>query len=581
MWEDDWALLGIEPTTQIAAIKKAYALKLKVTRPDDDAAAYQALRSAYERAQQWAAWERARQGEATAAASTPDEPEPAPHPVAATSPPADAPQPAAPEPEPVAAPAQQHQPEPEPPAPRLTPLAASLPPPAAEAVEPVEVVNARDLIHALELAWRRDGEAALLHLWTDVRATLDAQPLSRQAEFSSAFAHWLVNLPQLPDRFAARLNDHFGWLGDFRTERLIGPALAQAVQTALADRLPQPVDPGLRATADPLLRLAALRAGHWWRLHLLVLMLHPAMAQLFNGLGPALLRRVGLDLHNQTWLRERLQRGLWLRVGLFTALVAGSVWLLTRNVGAVLVQTGHWAFSVCAAMLVGVFLGAFINNGPRLTVGGRRRALPLAVWRQHRLQPLLGLMWLLFAAWLLYMGGGDGDDPRAGPLLMQIPGWVWTLASGGFALAGLFVAWPLVPMHGLVLGSLAPFVAYLFVAALGAWLPPAGAVCIGMAWLLAGAAVFSQRLDTAVPVQWLCRPVMNTLVLADRWSYSLAMLPLGAALAWMAVTDGPARPLTLFAIWALGNVAAGWLQARLDTVGLRWLPAAADREPTA
>lgn len=55
MWEDDWALLGIEPTTELAVIKKAYALRLKVTRPDDDADAYQALRGAYERLQQWAA----------------------------------------------------------------------------------------------------------------------------------------------------------------------------------------------------------------------------------------------------------------------------------------------------------------------------------------------------------------------------------------------------------------------------------------------------------------------------------------------------------------------------------------------
>ena len=59
MWDEDWARLDIERTTQLAAIKKAYAVKLKVTRPDDDAQAYQALRAAYERAQQWAAWARA------------------------------------------------------------------------------------------------------------------------------------------------------------------------------------------------------------------------------------------------------------------------------------------------------------------------------------------------------------------------------------------------------------------------------------------------------------------------------------------------------------------------------------------
>lgn len=581
MWDEDWALLGIEPTTQLAAIKKAYALKLKVTRPDDDAEAYQALRGAYERAQQWAAWERSRAQESTeapaagsaaaetsraaeaptvmsppveapvAVTSLPPDPEAMPSPAATATAPAPAPEPA-PEPEPA--------PSPDEPAPG----------PDAVAVEQ------RTLIDPLELAWRRDGEAALLRAWAAVRVTLDEQPLARRAEFSAAFAHWLVNLPQLPDRFAAALNDHFGWLGDFRTERLIGPALAQAVQATLADRLPQPVDPGLREAASPLLRLAALRAGSWWRLHLVLFTLHPTLAQLLNGLGPALLRRLGLDQADQTWLRERIQRGLWMRAGLCTALVAGALWLLTGNLGAVIVQTGYWLFSICGAMLVGVFLGAFVNTGPSLTAGGRRRVLPLAAWRQGSMQPMLGLVWLLFAAGLFYLGGDAGDELSAGSALALLPPWAWQLASYGFALAGLVVAWPLVPMHGLVVASIAPLVGYLSDAALGPWLPTASAVCIGLAWLLAGAAVFTRRLHAATPVQWLTRPVLNTLVLAERWSYSLAMLPLAAALAWMATHDGQVRPLTMFAVWALGNVVTGWGQAKLDGFGMRWLPAVAE-----
>ena len=51
-----WSDLGIEPTGDRIAIKRAYAARLKVTRPDDNADAYQALRNAYERALEHARW---------------------------------------------------------------------------------------------------------------------------------------------------------------------------------------------------------------------------------------------------------------------------------------------------------------------------------------------------------------------------------------------------------------------------------------------------------------------------------------------------------------------------------------------
>jgi hypothetical protein len=54
MYASDWERLGLGPTRDIPAIKRAYALQLRTTRPDDDAQAYQALREAYERAQYWA-----------------------------------------------------------------------------------------------------------------------------------------------------------------------------------------------------------------------------------------------------------------------------------------------------------------------------------------------------------------------------------------------------------------------------------------------------------------------------------------------------------------------------------------------
>lgn len=47
---DCWQILQIEPTNDTRSIKRAYAKLLKTTRPDDDAAAYQALREAFDEA---------------------------------------------------------------------------------------------------------------------------------------------------------------------------------------------------------------------------------------------------------------------------------------------------------------------------------------------------------------------------------------------------------------------------------------------------------------------------------------------------------------------------------------------------
>ncbi len=50
MTQGVWAVLGIEPTDSERDIKRAYAKKLKVTRPDDDPAGFQELHNAFKTA---------------------------------------------------------------------------------------------------------------------------------------------------------------------------------------------------------------------------------------------------------------------------------------------------------------------------------------------------------------------------------------------------------------------------------------------------------------------------------------------------------------------------------------------------
>lgn len=534
MWEEDWARLGIEPTTELAAIKKAYAARLKHTRPDDDAEAYQALRGAYERAQQWARWEAQEAREAPAA-----QPPPVPD---KAQPPDEAPVEASTRPADTAAPAG-------------SPADAG-----AEPAGPLPDVDPQALIDELMTAWRNGGEAALLAHWPAVQAQLQAQSLPRLPWFSVSFARWVVHTPELPVSLLSSLDAHFGWLNDFRTERLLGAELALALREALDARLQRPLrDPGLQALAEPLLRLhAALAQGRrLWAL-LMALLLHPLLASARRELGPQLMGRVGLDEAAQTALRGLSTAGAWLRFGLAALLFAGLCALMGADGESVLNRLLTWAgFSVvlvsCAA-----FFGKVLGGAPSWITPKRHYTLPLQAWRRHRSQPLAGIGMVLAGA-------------AAAVALGETPGLALPAAVGLLALAGLLLAWPLMPGHGMVLVGLAPMVALLFTHWLAPWLPMSTATLLGIAWLLTAAAAVEGRVQLAGVAEWPFRPALNSLVLIHRWGLFVALLPTLAAAAYVALPGGPSTNTGIFLTWVLGNLVVGRLQLSAETWGLREL----------
>lgn len=542
MWEQDWALLGISPTTELGAIKKAYALKLKVTRPDDDAEAYQALRGAYERVQQWLKWQQ--QQPAT--------------PLQEQDPPATAPSPAA-----------EAQTPPAPPPPQQVAPAAA---PAEPVPEPV--VQPGQLIDALERHWRRAGETALRDAWVHTQRELDQQPLSRQAEFSTAFAQWALALPTLPDGFLKTLDAYFGWLRDFRSERLLGPALVQALEERLR---PRPVEPAVRAVGEPLLRLHAARLAGigWLKLQWLLFLLQPVFDRSRALLGARWLGLLGLDTETQRWLQASAKRGLWLRAGAASLVYGACATLAFGNPILAAAHTLSWIAITALLFVLGLAGGWLLGlQLQAINPAAERWSQLLSAWTREVGALALGILWLLFAAWLASVD--------AGPFVTAVRQWlpfvpehIADYATWGFALCGLVMARPRNGMSRCVVAGLFPLAAYLAVQALGAWLPLSSGLFIAAAWLLAGAAVHEDRFGqpAAAPVQWLLRPVLNTLVLADRWTYVTALAPLGVATGYATLVDGHVRPASLFICWVLGILAVGWLQTKADALGERQLPA--------
>lgn len=94
---DIWSILGLEPTRDVSAIKRAYAGKIRTCHPEDDPEGFMRLREAYQAALDYAQGESAApagqgtpdteqepdsEAQANNGWSLPDEPEDAPNPFA-------------------------------------------------------------------------------------------------------------------------------------------------------------------------------------------------------------------------------------------------------------------------------------------------------------------------------------------------------------------------------------------------------------------------------------------------------------------------------------------------------------------
>lgn len=526
MWEPDWALLGIAPTTELAAIKKAYAARLKITRPDEDAEAYQALRGAYERAQQWAR----------------SQENPAPHdaPPAATA---------------------------------VAPMSGNVP--AADPTPPP--ASASETVRQLHALWEQQGAPALIARWPSVHAMLDEQPLDARAEWSAHFAHWVAHQPHLPDAFVAALDGHFGWQEDFRVERQIGPQLAEAVQLALRERRarPAPVSDDLQQQVKPLQQLDRLRsrgsAGLW-----IALLLQPMLARLLSGLGPRTLGQCGIDLVMRRSLDKQLQTAWLLRAGLLAALVFGLFLLTSDDADLATLRMTMWCLWGAGWLGASHVLGLFMHHGVALQRAGRPAlSLPVQRWRRHARQPDIGLGLIVVAAVLAACSAQWDLTARTLPLNAHTVGLLQTLLDATPWLVlwlGAMLAWPLQPVFSpICLGLLVPVAALLF-----RWASPsdpwAAVMAIAVLYVLVGAARFEDRLGGNVVLDAVCRPVTNTLALAWRWGWPFALLPSLLTLAYLFSARPHPAASSLTMVWVLSTLALhqlqhraeGWALARLD-----------------
>lgn len=539
-----WAVLGIEPTADTVEIRRAYAARLKLTRPDDDAQAYQTLREARDSALWWARW----QDEA------PD-----------TVPPAD-----------------DEGPVVSVDSPEVLPLQA--PAPAAVAEPAVDLAALQQqLISALDRHWAAGGAAHVLQAWPTLQSQIADWPLGERQGLSLAMADWLLACeptsvsPALAHAFEAQ----FGWLADFRVERTLGRDRAEHLRRRLerlvrqhhfARQRPsasawsaedeaeaQRLDAQRSQQLQPVLRLQALlAAGQRWRCLLWMVLAGAALRWVFVSAGAYDLSKVGLGEAE----RRRLARWFGAAIAIRVGMVLGVFqWVAQTLPGYALLAWPAVGYLVAMA--------ALLNAGTGVSdylLGGR--------WRSQRTQAWDALAPAPWKRWL----------PGTGAVMLAASGvlaanWPPVDTQGPVAAAwallfigGVVCLWPGERIAGQLAAGLVGGAVFVVSTLAPQWSLPSLWSWVAL-WVLMGVRVEAwHRRNFHLPARllqlpWL--PILGSLALMRTHGLTMALTPLALGAALWAAELLPPNGAALLTSWGACLLVLALAQT-LALASVRW-----------
>jgi hypothetical protein len=306
-----WDLLGLVPTSDLVAIKRAYASRLKSNRPDDDAEAYQNLRQAYELAQQYArfhheqeaahgdgghtqeaviAQENSSSSELAASPFVIAEPTFAVPPIATESPPSATDTPPGPE------------------QPNIFTadfLDPDSPTGTAPENEIPQSISPEELMRRVREYCRRYGRSALPFYLDELQQLLDQIPFDMRDEINIRFVDFVL-AEELPAKFIEYLVGYFGWGRDFRIDRLLGIEKSIRLSRCLDELIVSPEQKNaLISKYKDLYHFSQLhRSGNRIKTWLFAL-LNPFVLATYIEPIPVLSTALGLDSARLSMLRQK------------------------------------------------------------------------------------------------------------------------------------------------------------------------------------------------------------------------------------------------------------------------------------